>query len=118
MKLSKDMLWAAPYLQAARSLYRSHRVVDVLGLRSGNINMDGWCSRTPTGWYRVRVRLRTGRIPTTLEERLCYLAHELAHTLYWEHDANHYNRMVDILKVFSHVMYAQDVRNTQTRKYL
>lgn len=111
------MLWAVPYLKAARSLYRFHRVVDVQGLRSRNLSTDGWCSRTPTGWYRVRVRLKYGNVPTTLEERLCYLAHELAHTKYWEHDADHYNRMIDIMKVFSRVLYDSNVRNTQTRKY-
>ena len=123
-KISKNMQWAAPYLDAAPLIVR-RRVVALRGhvVAPGyEVRALGRCAFPSRGKCTISICLNSTSGPMNqvsklhrFEDLLFVLAHELAHTLQYDHTPAHLELTAAILKRFAKVAARENVKDTQLR---
>lgn len=117
MKYSANMLWSKPFVEEARHLFKANRVTQIKGWKSrqGIFGAsDGW-TKCRFGWYSISIRTtETYEHKAVLkEDALLFLAHELAHTVFWEHDVRHLKLLIKIMQNFAKTATKLKVKDTQ-----
>lgn len=122
---SPEAFLLQPFCEAARSMCRLDRVKLVVGVSRASGPWDGLIeclSKKPTRQppAAVRITLRIGSLddPSKGEywaEVLTYLAHELAHTVHWEHTEAHLELTAKLLAKFAKVFKKLGHNDTYSR---
>jgi hypothetical protein len=121
MKLSSNMSWAAPFLDAVEDLVPMERVTEVKGytVAFGKRERQEASILEAGGRFRIQLLLTENEGPTRrglhLENLLAALAHELAHTVHWPHTPEHLLLTAKILQRFARVARKEGVQDTSRR---
>lgn len=118
-KYSKDISCLKPFVEAARGYVPTNRLLRVSGFKVP-IGKREWTQGQHFvlhGWRRITIRTHTqhGRKyrPRTIEDVVLVLAHELTHTVHWDHDMEFTALYIDLMVVFSEVLAELGVEDIQ-----
>lgn len=126
MKLSRNMEWSLPFLEAAADLVPLHTVSVVRGYSvpvGKEPTTEGAITHYTDGSITITVMLTgytvskdTGeRMGASFEVALLTLAHELAHLVHWEHTPEHLLLTARLLQRFARVARQEGVQDTSRR---
>ncbi len=118
MKVSANMQWAIPYLNAAKASVRLDRVKSITGYepKPWQDNVTQAIIYKKGCIYDIKVNLNDSLSKMArLEDLLIALAHELAHIKEWEHTGKHLDELARILRIFARVTMAEKVADTSKR---
>jgi len=117
IQYSKNMRWSKVYVDSAKDLFNHSKVRRIRGYKVSPLHQpaqDASCI-SKGNRYDVHVCLNYGTEQRMLEDVLFALAHELAHTVHWDHTSKHLILTAEILRQFALVTIAEQVPDTQLR---
>ena len=122
VRLYKEVLWLAPYLQAARGLVSTRGLTKVMGYQVAADSDEVvygrlWKYEDGRRVITVATRLPDGK-RIRFADVLQVFAHELAHLKYWEHTPKHWELENKIAARFARVAERLGVKDTTTRRYV
>jgi hypothetical protein len=131
---SPEAIWMIPFVKAARPLIPIERIKHIKTYKAPKSKQDeseGLIERNSKGNFTIKVKLYQHRYkiikdePLTLEYQeddlrmlwfmLSGLAHELSHTVNWDHDINHYILENRIMRRFIKILKKKDVKDLYRR---
>ena len=125
IKYEKSVLCLKPFVDSVKSLIPFHRIVSIKGykVRKGLDEKTDGCTWVDDKKRTFVVTLLTYSYvkskkehrPKTLHYILDTLAHELAHTVHWEHTYKHYELNAKIALKFAKVIKRLGIKDTGRR---
>jgi hypothetical protein len=114
-KFTKPVEWLVPFYDSVLDLVPADRILKIYNYRvplSKTEHYDGLCHKyTGTKWFDIALPLdghvhskRKRYEPLEMQAILANFAHELAHTVHWEHTAEHFELTALIMLRFYYVM--------------
>jgi hypothetical protein len=120
MKISKNMEWSRPYLDAVHAHVKVSSIKGYVVPPGKEVQTLGVCHKRRTK-HAISIALNensafnTVSKPVRLEDVLFVLAHELAHTVEWDHTPEHLRVTANLLETFAIVSEKLGVKDTSLR---
>lgn len=121
IKYNKDVLWLKPFVEAAKSLIPFRKITNVKGyqVQAGLKELaEGSTLQDDKGRYSINLltfsynRDKREHRRKPMYSTLDTLAHELAHTVHWEHTDKHYELQARIMLRFAKVIKKMGIIDT------
>lgn len=122
IKYIKNVLWLKPFVDSVKNIVDLSKIRSIRGYRvpvDRNPSCDGKTNYYSEKNHRISIRIweapEDKHLRSRYEDILVTLAHEIAHTVYWDHSSDHFKLVGRIMTRFATVIKKENIVDTSDR---